>query len=65
MTRYMASNRNGIENIVKKYNLCNNESKEVTLERSEREKDIGVMMDQNVNFSKHIRQQDYKLKLED
>jgi hypothetical protein len=46
----MASNRNGIENIVKKYNLCNNESKEVTLERSEREKDIGVMMDQNVNF---------------
>ena len=46
----MASNRNGIKNIVKKYNLCNNESKEVTLERSEREKDIGVMMDQNVKI---------------
>jgi len=47
MTRYMASNRKGIENIVKKYKLCNNENKEVTLERSEREKDIGVMVDQN------------------
>jgi hypothetical protein len=38
------------------YHLYNNEGEEVELEMSEGEKDIGVLVDRNLSFSKHITQ---------
>jgi hypothetical protein len=38
------------------YHLYNNEGEEVELEMSEGEKDIGVLVDRNLSFRKHITQ---------
>ena len=39
------------------YHLYDNEGREVELDRSEGEKDIGVLVDEHLNFSRHIQQQ--------
>ena len=49
------SNKTNIEN-KSSYHLYNNEGEEVELEMSEGEKDIGVLVDRNLSFSKHITQ---------
>jgi hypothetical protein len=49
------SNKTKLEN-KSSYHLYNNEAEEVELEISEGEKDIGVLVDRNLSFSKHITQ---------
>jgi hypothetical protein len=51
------SNKTKLEN-KSSYHLYNNEGEEVELEISEGEKDIhvGVLVDRNLSFSKHITQ---------
>ena len=49
------SNKTKLEN-KSSYHLYNNEGEEVELEMSEGEKDIGVLVDRNLSFSKHIQQ---------
>ena len=39
------------------YYLHDQDGKPVELSRSEEEKDLGVMVDNSVNFNKHIQQQ--------
>lgn len=51
------SNRKTSDNINDHYHLYDNSGNQVNLEQSEGEKDIGVMVDDSINFSKHIQQQ--------
>ena len=51
------SNKTKLENKSSYHlHLYNNEGEEVELEMSEGEKDIGVLVDRNLSFSKHITQ---------
>ena len=45
------------DNIDGKYHLYNNTGNKVQLDQSNGEKDIGVLVDDNISFSKHIQQQ--------
>ena len=45
------------QNSLRTYHLYDNEGREVELDRSEGEKDIGVLVDEHLNFSRHIQQQ--------
>jgi predicted RecB family nuclease len=50
-----------IEKMVEKeannYHLYDNEGKDVKLEQSDGEKDIGVLVDETISFSTHIQNQ--------
>jgi hypothetical protein len=48
------SNKN---NTIRRYHLYDSTGKEVELEKSEGEKDIGVLVDDQLTFSRHIQQQ--------
>ena len=54
------SNKTKLEN-KSSYHLYSNQGEEVELEMSEGEKDIGVLVDRNLSFSKHITQKSTKL----
>lgn len=41
----------------REYHLYDNDNQKVTLERTDGEKDIGVLVDKNLNFRKHIQAQ--------
>lgn len=45
------------EKEAKNYHLYDNEGKEVKLEQSDGEKDIGVLVDETISFSTHIQNQ--------
>ena len=45
------------QNSLGTYHLHDNEGREVELEQSDGEKDIGVLVDEHLNFSKHIQTQ--------
>ena len=51
------SNKKNTEDINQKYHLYDNDGNQVKLDQSDGEKDIGVLVDENINFSKHIQQQ--------
>ena len=51
------SNRKMAEKEANTYHLYDNEGKEVKLERSDGEKDIGVLVDETISFSTHIQNQ--------
>ncbi len=51
------SNKRNPDNINGEYHLYDNNGKEVKLEQSKGEKDIGVLVDDQLSFSKHIQQQ--------
>ena len=51
------SNRKMDEKEAKNYHLYDNEGKEVKLEQSDGEKDIGVLVDETISFSTHIQNQ--------
>jgi hypothetical protein len=55
VTGRTVSNKTKLEN-KSSYHLYNNEGEEVELEMSEGKKDIGVLVDRNLSFSKHIAQ---------
>ena len=42
---------------IRRYHLYDSTGKEVELEKSEGEKDIGVLVDDQLTFSRHIQQQ--------
>ena len=50
-------NRKMDEKEAKNYHLYDNEGKEVKLEQSDGEKDIGVLVDETISFSTHIQNQ--------
>jgi hypothetical protein len=41
----------------KHYHLYNNDGNRIELEQSDGEKDIGVFVDENLSFNKHIQNQ--------
>ena len=45
------------DNIEGQYHLYDNAGNQVHLDQSNGEKDIGVLVDDNISFSKHIQQQ--------
>ena len=49
------SNRKIAAKEANNYHLYNNEGKEVKLEQSDGEKDIGVLVDETISFSTHIQ----------
>jgi thymidine kinase len=51
------SNRKMAEKEANNYHLYDNEGKEVKMEQSDGEKDIGVLVDETISFSTHIQNQ--------
>ena len=55
--KVMSVANKSVDKGTKHYHLYNNDGNRIGLEQSDREKDIGVFVDENLSFNKHIQNQ--------